>query len=77
MMKLLGAFLMVLSLSLFGSTALSAFADSSPTTVTEGGDKDKKKKGKKKGKKGKKKKHGKKGKKAAKKEHKKKKHDKK
>jgi hypothetical protein len=60
MTKLIGALLMVLSLSLFGGVAASAL-DSSPAKVaTQDGDKDKKKH--KKGK-GKKKHHGKKGKK--------------
>jgi hypothetical protein len=62
MTKFIGALLMVLSLSLFGSAAVSAL-DTAPAKVAadQGGDKDKKKQGKK-GKKGKKK-NGKKGKK--------------
>jgi hypothetical protein len=61
MTKFLSALLVVLSLSLFGAGAVSAF-ETSPTAVVQDGDKGKKKHGKKKQKKGKKhaKKHGKK-----------------
>ena len=49
MTKVISALLLVLSLSLFGAGAVSAF-ESSPTAVTQDGDKGKKKHGKKKGK---------------------------
>ena len=57
MTKFLSALLVVLSLSLFGAGAVSAF-ETSPTAVAQDGDKGKKKHGKKKHKNGKK--HGKK-----------------
>jgi hypothetical protein len=50
MTKVISALLLVLSLSLFGAGAVSAF-ESSPTAVTQDGDQGKKKHGKKKGKK--------------------------